>query len=152
MNSIDDLLARQSESELLAMRDALVSEMQTIPLDIARIDRVLASKRAQSIPSRQSSTSGARPRIETILSQGSMPPKEISAALAVDGGPEISDSTLYNILSRMARSGELNRVRGRYAIPQEPTTPDRFRVQASANGSTPEAEGREIGLEGRAPD
>jgi DNA-binding PadR family transcriptional regulator len=153
MSLLDDLLAQRPDSELSGMRERLLRDQQMIPLDIAAIDRVLTARHAQSVAARQAttSTSSARPRIEAILAHGHMAPKEIASALATDGESPISDSTLYNILSRMARSGELNRVRGRYALPSQNgrIRLDAFGENTSANGSTPEAEEHESQSEGQ---
>lgn len=138
MSLLDDLLAGRTDAELMAMRDELMRRAQMIPHDIAAIDRALAARQAESVARRQvsASTPDARTRIKAVLANGHMAPKEIAGALQADGSPPISEATLYNNLSRMAKSGELNRVRGRYALPSQSG-----RINVAAFGLDPSEDG-----------
>jgi hypothetical protein len=134
MDLLDHLLAGQTEAELVALRDQIVKEIQGQHRDLGRTDRAIAAIRSRS-PEKLAPgppRSDLRHRVITLLelSNGPLSPKDMRHLLRQQGGPAFKDTQLYNILSRMARDGELARDSGFYELPSRNGT-----EPGAANGS-----------------
>lgn len=121
MGLLESLLQDRSESELEQIRLDIQQEINALALDLRRVHEILAKKR--SARESHSPVSTLRDRILLVLDASDRPlaPKEIKRSLAEQTGPAhrmpVKDTRLYNILSRMARNGELLREGGLYGRP-----------------------------------
>jgi hypothetical protein len=129
-------LAERSPAELESVREKMQAELTRLTVELEQVEAAIALQQRVargSAPGRRGKTGKTRQRILEIVGESTEPvgPAYIRDALAAQGEDVPKGGSIYSMIQRMSREGDLLKIadgqytlparNGEQDIPQEPT-------------------------------